>query len=56
MLTKTLQLTWSGVGMEQALWLKAICFDSGIVETPEQAIAKAYDLMPDVPRPDFIPT
>ena len=55
MLTKTLQLTWHGVGIEQALWLKAIYFDSGMVQTPEQAIAKAYDLMPGVPRPDFIP-
>jgi hypothetical protein len=55
MLTKTLQLTWYGVGIEQALWLKAIYFDSAMVQTPEHAIAKAYDLMPGVPRPDFIP-
>jgi hypothetical protein len=57
MLTKTLlfQLTSHDVGIEQALWLKAIYFDSGLVQTPEQAIVKAYDSMPGVPRPNFIP-
>jgi hypothetical protein len=44
----------SGGLIEPALWLKAIYFDSGVVQTPEQAIAKAYDSMPGVPRPDFI--
>ena len=29
--------------IEAALWLKAIYFDSGVVQTPEQAFAKAYD-------------
>ncbi len=38
-----------------ALWLKAIYWDSGMVRTPEQAIAKAYDSMPDIERPDFGP-
>ena len=38
-----------------ALWLKAIYFDSGVVRTPEQAIAKAYDSMPGIERPDFVP-
>ena len=42
--------------IEAAQWLKAIYFDSGTVQTAEQAIAKAYDSMPGVPRPDFIPT
>jgi hypothetical protein len=55
MLTRTLQRNWHGVGMEEALWLKAIYFDNGMVQTAEQAIAKAYDLMPGVARPDFIP-
>ena len=41
-------------GIEIALWLKAIYFDSGAVLTPEQAFAKAYDSMPGIPRPDFI--
>jgi hypothetical protein len=37
------------------LWLKAIYFDSGAVRTPEEVIAKAYDSMPSVERPDFVP-
>lgn len=40
--------------VQAALWLKAIYFDSGVVQTPEQAFAKAYDSMPGVTRPDFI--
>lgn len=40
--------------IEAALWLKTIYFDSGVAQTPEQAIARAYDSMPGVPRPDFI--
>jgi hypothetical protein len=40
--------------IEAALWLKAICFDSGVVQTPEEAFAKAYDSMPGVRRPDFM--
>ena len=46
---------WEGTRIEPALWLKAIYFDSGIVETPAQAIARAYDSMPGVTRPDFLP-
>jgi len=45
----------SGGTIEAALWLKAIYFDSGVVQTPEQAFAKAYDSTPGIPRPDFIP-
>jgi hypothetical protein len=45
----------SGDNIQVALWLKAIYFDSGAVQTPEQAIAKAYDSTPGIPRPDFIP-
>jgi hypothetical protein len=40
--------------IQAALWLKAIYFDSGVVQTPEQAFAKAYDSMPGVRRPDFM--
>ena len=40
---------------QPALWLKAIYWDSGVVRTPEQAFAKAYDSMPGVERPDFVP-
>jgi hypothetical protein len=45
----------AGARIEPALWLKAIYFDSGIAETPEQAIAMAYDSMPGIERPDFTP-
>ena len=41
--------------VEAALWLKAIYWDSGVVRTSEQTIAKAYDFMPGVERPDFVP-
>jgi hypothetical protein len=40
---------------EAVLWLKAIYWDSGVVRTPEQAFAKAYDSMPGIDRPDFVP-
>lgn len=41
--------------IEPARWLKAIYFDSGAVDTPEQAIAKAYESMLGVERPEFVP-
>jgi hypothetical protein len=41
---------------EAVLWLKAIYWDSGVVRTPEQAFAKAYDSMPGIDRPDFVPS
>jgi hypothetical protein len=41
--------------IEAALWLKAIYFDSGVAQTPEQVFAMAYDCMPGISRPDFIP-
>lgn len=46
---------WGGNRTEPALWLKAIYWDSGVAQTPEQAIARAYDSMPGVKRPDFVP-
>lgn len=46
---------WGGDRTEPALWLKAIYWDSGVARTPEQAIAKAYDSMPGIERPDFVP-
>ena len=46
---------WSANRTEPALWLKAIYWDSGVARTPEQAIAKAYDSMPGIERPDFVP-
>jgi hypothetical protein len=45
---------WYGTLIEPALWLKAIYFDSGVVKTPEQAIAKAYDSMSWLERPNFV--
>ena len=50
------QLFWEGARIEPALWLKAIYFDSGVVQTPQQAIAKMYDSMPGIERPDFVPS
>jgi hypothetical protein len=57
MLTESLlpKFFWEHARIEPALWLKAIYFDSGVVQTPEQAIAKAYDSMPGTQRPDFVP-
>jgi hypothetical protein len=40
--------------VEPALWLKAIYWDSGVVQTPEQAFAKAYESMPGIACPDFM--
>jgi hypothetical protein len=37
-----------------ARWLKAIYFDSGVVQTPQEAIAKAYESMPGTVRPDVV--
>jgi hypothetical protein len=45
---------WSANRTEPALWLKTIYWDSGVARTPEQAIAKAYDSMPGIRRPDFV--
>jgi hypothetical protein len=57
MLTASLlpKFFWEGARIEPALWLKAIYFDSGVVQTPQQAIAKMYDSMPGIERPDFVP-
>lgn len=56
MLTDSLlpKFFWEHARIEPALWLKAIYFDSGATATPEQTIAKAYDSMPGVERPDFV--
>jgi hypothetical protein len=58
MLTASLlpKFFWEGARIEPALWLKAIYFDSGVVQTPQQAIAKMYDSMPGIERPDFVPS
>jgi hypothetical protein len=46
---------WTANRTEPALWLKAIYWDSGVARTPEQAIARAYDSMPGIERPNFVP-
>jgi hypothetical protein len=46
---------WEAEKIEPGLWLKAIYWDSGAVRTPEQALAKVYDSLPGVERPDFVP-
>lgn len=48
------KLNQAGEMLDLALWLKAIYFDSGVAQTPEQTVARAYDSMPGIPRPDFI--
>jgi hypothetical protein len=57
MLTANLLPTFyqGGRMIETALWLKTIYFDSGVAQTPELTIARAYDCMPGISRPDFIP-
>ena len=58
MLMKSLsfRFRWYGVGIEPALWLKAIYFDSDMAQSPEQAIVMAYDSLPGIERPDFVPS
>ena len=41
---------------EPGLWLKAIYWDSGVAKTPDQTIARGYDSMPGIERPDFVPS
>lgn len=42
--------------LERLLWLKAICFNSGVTKTAEEAILRAYDLMLGGQRPEFVPS
>lgn len=46
---------FGGRSIEAALWLKAIFWDTGVARTPDLAIAKIYDFMPGIERPDFVP-
>ncbi len=41
---------------ELALWMKVFAWDTGVVQTPEQAMALVYDLIPGLERPDFVPS
>ena len=40
--------------VEPALWMKFLFYDSGEARTPERALARLYDFMPGVRRPDFV--
>ena len=55
-LRRELQGNWLGHGQypTAALWLKTLYWQSGRVRDPLQTILKAYDLMPDVSKPDFL--
>lgn len=43
----------NGYYTRMAMWLKAIYHDSGVTQTPEQTILKAYDTMTGVEKPAF---
>jgi hypothetical protein len=43
----------NGSHTKMAMWLKAIYHDSGMTQTPEQTILKAYDTMTGVEKPSF---
>jgi len=55
-LKKHLQQKWlsHGAASEAATWLKVLYWDSQAALTPLETALKAYDLMPDVPRPAFV--
>jgi len=48
--------TWIDRGqyLRAATWLKIVYWHHDRTLTPQQTILKAYDHMPDVPRPDFV--
>lgn len=45
---------WGGQYIRAATWLKIVYWHHDPTLTPRQAVLKAYDDMPKVPRPDFI--
>lgn len=57
MLQAHLQETWLGRGqyLRAATWLKIVYWHHAPSMTPLQTVLKAYDDMPKVPRPDFVP-
>lgn len=57
MLQAHLQETWLGGGqyLRAATWLKIVYWRHDPSLTPLQTVLKAYDDMPKVPRPDFVP-
>ncbi len=56
MLKANLESKWFGAGqfIRGATWLKIVYWNRGEELTPLQTILKAYDNMPNVPRPDFV--
>jgi hypothetical protein len=57
MLQANLQETWLGGGqcIRAATWLMIVYWHRDRTLTPLQCVLKAYDNMPDVPKPDFVP-
>lgn len=57
MLQENLQENWLGYGQEirAATWLKIVYWHHDFTLTPLQVVLKAYENMPKVPRPDFVP-
>ncbi|MET2526601.1 hypothetical protein [Ralstonia pseudosolanacearum] len=57
MLQAHLQETWLGHGqfLRAATWLKIVYWHHDPSMTPLQTVLQAYDDMPKVPRPDFVP-
>jgi hypothetical protein len=56
MLQANLEEVWLGGGqyLRAATWLKIVYWDRDQALSPLETILKAYDNMPNVPRPDFI--
>ncbi|MBB3919729.1 hypothetical protein [Rhizobium fabae] len=56
MLQANLEEIWLGGGqfLRAATWLKIVYWDGDQTLTPLETILKAYDNMPNVPRPDFV--
>jgi hypothetical protein len=57
MLEANLQHEWLGRGQKirAATWLKVVCWEHDRSRCPLQTILSAYDHMPKVQRPDFLP-
>jgi hypothetical protein len=57
MLQANLQEKWLGGGqfIRAATWLKIVYWHHDETLTPLQTVLKAYENMPKVPRPDFVP-
>ncbi|ATB70875.1 hypothetical protein SJPD1_2787 [Sulfurospirillum diekertiae] len=56
MLQTHLDNNWLGVGqnIRAAMWLKNVYWHDNRTLTPLETILKAYENMPDIPKPDFI--